>query len=193
MDKLDKTYDEIRDRIFSLLDEKGISQKEFAQILGISSQTITDWKKGKSRSFSNKFPIIAQKLGTTTEWLLEGTGPRFITEEERELRCQQIVDKFQRAARHREATDIQNSLSRTISNRGLTIDDFTLNSDDPVMDYLLRSAIAHPIPASKAEIQAAFWGGEKDLTDEDKDAMWADVERFAQFLAEKRRQEKKNG
>ena len=47
--------------------------------------------------------------------------------------------------------------------------------------------------AGKDLLMAAFWGGEKDLTNEDKDAMWADVERFAQFLAEKKKQEKQNG
>ena len=32
--------------------------------------------------------------------------------------------------------------------------------------------------------------GEKDLTQEDLDAMWDDVERFAAFVAQKRREEK---
>lgn len=45
-------------------------------------------------------------------------------------------------------------------------------------------------PASKAALQAAFWGGEKDLSQEDLDDMWSDVERFAQFLADKKKQEK---
>ena len=46
---------------------------------------------------------------------------------------------------------------------------------------------------SKENLQAAFWGGEKDLSQEDLDDMWNDVERFAAFLAEKKRQEKKDG
>lgn len=46
---------------------------------------------------------------------------------------------------------------------------------------------------SKENLQAAFWGGEKDLSQEDLDDMWNDVERFAAFLAEKKRQEKNNG
>ena len=37
----------------------------------------------------------------------------------------------------------------------------------------------------RENLQAAFWGGEKDL-----DAMWDDVERFAAFVAQKRREEK---
>ena len=46
--------------------------------------------------------------------------------------------------------------------------------------------------SSKENLQAAFWGGEKDLSQEDLDDMWNDVERFAAFLAEKKRQEKKD-
>ena len=43
----------------------------------------------------------------------------------------------------------------------------------------------------KENLQAAFWGGEKDLSQEDLDDMWNDVERFAAFLVEKKKQEKK--
>ena len=46
--------------------------------------------------------------------------------------------------------------------------------------------------SSRENLQAAFWGGEKDLSQEDLDDMWNDVERFAAFLAEKKRQEKKD-
>lgn len=44
----------------------------------------------------------------------------------------------------------------------------------------------------RENLQAAFWGGEKDLSQEELDAMWDDVERFAAFLAKKKRQEKQN-
>ncbi|MDE6880404.1 MAG: helix-turn-helix transcriptional regulator [Oscillospiraceae bacterium] len=46
---------------------------------------------------------------------------------------------------------------------------------------------------SKQQLQAAFWGGEKDLTQEEKDAMWSDVEKFAAFLAEQKRRERGSG
>ena len=69
----DKTPEEewnaIRDRIFQLLESEPISQKEFAKIVEVSPQTITDWKKGKSRSYMQKLPIIAYALRSTTEWL----------------------------------------------------------------------------------------------------------------------------
>ena len=34
-------------------------------------------------------------------------------------------------------------------------------------------------------LQAVFWGVEKELSQEDLDTMWTDVERVAQFLADK--------
>lgn len=43
------------------------------------------------------------------------------------------------------------------------------------------------------EIKAAFWGGDKELSKEDMDAMWNDVKRFADFVAHQKKQEKKNG
>lgn len=48
-----------------------------------------------------------------------------------------------------------------------------------------------PAPAvSPDDIKAAFWGGAKDLSKEDLDAMWADVKNFADFVAQKKKQEK---
>ena len=73
------------------------------------------------------------------------------------------------------------------------------------VDYLLgqtdqKDIIPTQAPApktgpssSRENLQAAFWGGEKDLSQEDLDDMWNDVKRFAAFLAEKKRQEKKDG
>lgn len=56
-----------------------------------------------------------------------------------------------------------------------------------------------PAPVPKSEdgtneerLMAAFWGGDKDLSPEDMDAMWSDVKKFAAFIAEKRKQEKQN-
>ena len=44
---------------------------------------------------------------------------------------------------------------------------------------------------SEDQIKAAFWGGDKDLSQEDMDAMWADVKKFADFVAQQKKQEKK--
>ena len=63
-------------------------------------------------------------------------------------------------------------------------------------DYLLGTETEKPptpegrreVP--KEELMAAFWGGDKDLSQEELDAMWTDVERFAAFVAEQKRRER---
>lgn len=56
---------------------------------------------------------------------------------------------------------------------------------------LLGESPASATPVSEDTIKAAFWGGDKDLSAEDMDAMWADVKNFAAFVAQKKKQEKK--
>lgn len=68
--------DGVRDRIFTALESESISQKEFSDLLGVSSQTITDWKKGKSRSYYQKLPLIASALNVDLNWLVDGMGEK---------------------------------------------------------------------------------------------------------------------
>lgn len=63
-------------------------------------------------------------------------------------------------------------------------------SSDELMGF---EKLTSPPLLDKEALKAAFWGGEKDLSQEELNDMWNDVERFAAFLAEKKRQEKKNG
>lgn len=42
------------------------------------------------------------------------------------------------------------------------------------------------------DLKAAFWGGEQDMSKEDWDEMWEDVQDFARFRVEQQRK-KKNG
>ncbi|WP_312942959.1 helix-turn-helix transcriptional regulator [Oscillibacter sp.] len=64
------------DRIFDLLSDLDIEQKSFAKSIGVIPQTITDWKNGKSKSYTKYIPQIAEILNTTTEYLLTGEGPK---------------------------------------------------------------------------------------------------------------------
>ena len=63
---------DITERIFLLLSDAKIEQKVFAKEIGVSPQTITDWKNGKSKSYTKFLPQIAKALNTTTEYLLVG-------------------------------------------------------------------------------------------------------------------------
>ena len=67
---------DIVDRIFELVDEKFKEQKEFAGALGVPAPRVSEWRKRKSASYQRCLPQIASILGTTTEYLLTGEGPK---------------------------------------------------------------------------------------------------------------------
>ena len=67
---------DIVERIFELLKEQEIEQKEFAALVGVSPSKVSEWKLGKAKSYTKYMPQIAEALGTTTEYLLTGTGPK---------------------------------------------------------------------------------------------------------------------
>ena len=69
----------ISDKIFELLKEKGMSQKEFAQKTGIAESSISDWKKKHTNPVSDKILIICEVLEVSPYELLSGaehTGVR---------------------------------------------------------------------------------------------------------------------
>lgn len=64
------------ERILEAISSLGIDQKSFAQMIGVRAQAITDWKNGKTISYKRHIEKIAEALGTTTEYLLTGNGPK---------------------------------------------------------------------------------------------------------------------
>lgn len=63
----------ISERIFELLEEKKISQKEFSKQTGIPQSTISDWKRKKTNPAADKIMLICQALKVTPYELLSGT------------------------------------------------------------------------------------------------------------------------
>lgn len=79
--------DAVIERILSLVDKSELNEKQILQKLDISnSSTITDWKKGKSKSPSIKNVIkFADFFGVSTDFLLTGKiNSDSITEKEKE-------------------------------------------------------------------------------------------------------------
>ena len=72
---------DIIDRIFELVDKQFKEQKDFAAAVGVSDDTVSDWRRRKSASCtkSKHLTRIAEVLGTTTEYLLTGNGPKYKT------------------------------------------------------------------------------------------------------------------
>ena len=50
----------VSDRIFELLKERKMSQKEFSKKTGIAESTISDWKKKRTNPVSDKILIICE-------------------------------------------------------------------------------------------------------------------------------------
>lgn len=67
------------DRIFALLKEKGVEQKEFAKQIGTTDKTVSAWKTGRSSSYAKYLAQIATILGTTVEYLLTGEKKELTT------------------------------------------------------------------------------------------------------------------
>lgn len=64
------------DRLFELVDQKFKEQKDFAAAIGVPPPRVSLWRKRKSASFHRCLPQISVALGTTTEYLLTGSGPK---------------------------------------------------------------------------------------------------------------------
>lgn len=63
-------------RIFELVDNQFKEQKEFAAAIGVSDKIVSQWRVGTTRSYRTRIATIADVLGTTTEYLLTGSGPK---------------------------------------------------------------------------------------------------------------------
>ncbi|SFC94170.1 helix-turn-helix domain-containing protein [Butyrivibrio sp. YAB3001] len=62
----------ISDRIFQVLEEKNISQKDFSILTGIPQSTVSDWRKKGTNPAADRIMIICKVLEVSPEWLLSG-------------------------------------------------------------------------------------------------------------------------
>ena len=63
----------ISERIYQYMEEKGISQKEFADRTGISQSTVSDWKRKGTNPSADKIMNICEVLDISPYELLSGT------------------------------------------------------------------------------------------------------------------------
>ena len=72
----------ISERIIKVLKERNMTQAEFAKQVGISTSTISEWKKRKTNPTVEKIMDICNVLQITPEQLLTGKGGKGIEDEE---------------------------------------------------------------------------------------------------------------
>ena len=63
----------ISERIYKYMEEKGISQIEFAKRTGISQSTISDWRRKGTNPSADKIMTICEVLDISPYELLSGT------------------------------------------------------------------------------------------------------------------------
>lgn len=64
------------EKILSLIQERGIEQQKLAAHLGINKQTISDWKSGKTKSYTKYIDKIAEFFNVSTDYLLSNEAPQ---------------------------------------------------------------------------------------------------------------------
>jgi transcriptional regulator with XRE-family HTH domain len=64
----------ISERIFKILKDKNMTQKEFAEKVGIGNSTVSEWKKKKTNPSADKIMDICMVLDVMPEQLLTGKG-----------------------------------------------------------------------------------------------------------------------
>lgn len=69
----------MNERILQLMDSQHMNQQLFAELLGISSATISSIKKGRTQPTLGIVEAIKKKFPTiNTDWLIFGKGPMFL-------------------------------------------------------------------------------------------------------------------
>lgn len=67
------------ERIFTLLKERGIQQKEIAEYLMISPSVLSDWKTGRVKPSAENISKIAELLNVSSDYLLGRTDDHMLT------------------------------------------------------------------------------------------------------------------
>lgn len=82
----------ISERISYLIEQLGISKKEFANTIGASAGNISDWCKGRSAPSYSAQKKIEKQFKVSLDWLNEGQGPIFIEKDELKIRNDENLD-----------------------------------------------------------------------------------------------------
>jgi transcriptional regulator with XRE-family HTH domain len=64
----------LNERLKNLRLAKGLTLQQVGDVFGISAASVASWEKGKNQPDSRKLSKIAEVLGSTVEFLLNGIG-----------------------------------------------------------------------------------------------------------------------
>lgn len=70
------------EKIIALIKEKGIDEKTFLNDVGLNKSSLSDWKKGTTKSYIRHIDKIAKYFNVSTDYLLGNTADPTIPEDD---------------------------------------------------------------------------------------------------------------
>lgn len=193
------------ERIFELVDAKYKEQRDFAVQLGITPSMVSEWRRRKSASYNRRLPQIAEALGTTTEYLLTGNGPKKKTapagvsdSDTHPVFYDNYIKLCNQAGKAPSFVAEEIGLKKsavTSWKKGRTPTDANLQKIASYFGVTVESLIDKKIAVSDSDtiseddIKAAFFEGAEDLTKEEMDALWEDARDYMRYKLEQRRKQ----
>jgi len=136
----------IRNEIIRIRTENGLTQESFAEIIGVSRQSVTKWESGESTPEIGKLITISDTFMVTLDSLIKGSNPYTLTSESSTYESGNLIDFLCTAKKSTYAAK-----ASEISSSRLNSHDLKYESDD--YKYL-----------------DSYFGGEKFIGEE---ALWA--------------------
>ena len=66
---------QFQDRLYQLRKERGLSQENLADVLGVTRQAVQKWEAGASRPDMDNLTALARYFDVTLDWLITGVEP----------------------------------------------------------------------------------------------------------------------
>lgn len=70
VDDININESSVLDKILNLMEQRGTTQKDICDYLGISKQSFSEWKAKRSMSYTKHLPKIAEFFGVSVDYLL---------------------------------------------------------------------------------------------------------------------------
>lgn len=193
------------ERIFDLVDAKYKEQRDFAKAIGVSASMVSQWRMGITKSYTRRLPQIAEALGTTTEYLLTGNGPKKKTapagvsdSDTHPVFYDNYIKLCNQAGKAPSFVAEEIGLKKsavTSWKKGRTPTDANLQKIASYFGVTVESlidkknAVSESDTISEDDIKAAFFEGAEDLTKEEMDALWEDARDYMLLQAGQRRKQ----
>lgn len=120
----------MKDRLIYALQQRGLTQREFAQSIGVSPSSVSQWLSGVRVPQDAVLRAICHQLHIKYDWLVEGIGPMEATETSDDM-----VDRVMQGS---------NDFAKSVFRAFARLDDRAWHALRQVVDALQSGAIAPP-------------------------------------------------